>query len=433
MAMQILLQMASAALFLLVVYLRLLCLLPLPKHHTPLVRPLLNQELPIYTVLVPIFRETEVLPQLLSALHAIDYPPQRVDIKIILEEEDTAMQEALAQEALPPHFDVIIVPSGKPQTKPRALNYALQFARGSLVTIYDGEDVPDPKQLRHAAARFAAESGNLGCLQSALEYYNPGQNWLTQQFSAEYAGLFRVILPTLAAYGLPLPLGGTSNHFRIAALKRVGGWDAFNVTEDADLGIRLTRFGYHTDVLPSRTEEEANSQLGNWLRQRRRWLKGFLQTWLVHMRNPMRLKREIGWRGLLAVQAYTLGTFISALLNPFLAAHAIWTLMPEQIAASSNSLVLQFATAFTLVLFVSGYGVAFAINAFGLRRIGMSFSLLQMLTMPFYWLLATCAAWMAIWDFIVAPFHWHKTQHGLWHRVQTRGRETNSSEVILRR
>ena len=332
------------------------------------------------------------------------------------------MQRAIAAMSLAPHFEVIIVPSGKPQTKPRALNYATQFARGTLVTIFDCEDIPEPNQLRLAAGRFAVDDGQLGCVQAALHYYNPAQNWLTRQFAAEYAGLFRVILPALASYGLPLPLGGTSNHFRLAVLKQVGGWDAFNVTEDADLGIRLARFGYLTDVLSSRTHEEANSRVGNWLRQRRRWLKGFLQTWLVHMRQPVLLKRELGWSGFLSVQAFTLGTFASALLHPFLVIHAIWTLLPDQVAASRESLLLQLATACCLSMLLLGYGAAFAINIMGQRRIGLPFSFWQLVTMPAYWLLATCAAWMALWDFIVAPFHWHKTQHGLWLQAQARGR-----------
>jgi glycosyltransferase XagB len=182
---------------------------------------------------------------------------------------------------------VIVVPCGLPQTKPRALNYALCFARGSLLTIYDAEDIPDPRQLRRAAAAFAVLPQDTACLQAELVFDNANENWLTRQFTIEYAMLFGMILPALAAHRLPLPLGGTSNHFRIDALRRAGAWDAYNVTEDADLGIRLARLGFDTDTITSCTYEEANVSLRNWMRQRTRWMKGFLATWLVHMREPL--------------------------------------------------------------------------------------------------------------------------------------------------
>ncbi len=158
------------------------------------------------------------------------------------------MRRALRKHDLPPHFEVIVVPQGSPQTKPRALNYALQFCRGSLLTIYDAEDIPEPNQLREVARKFSGAGEKLACLQAQLSFYNPNENWLTRQFTAEYATLFGLILPALAAHNLPLPLGGTSNHFRTRNLRQIGGWDPYNVTEDADLGLRLARLGYRTGV-----------------------------------------------------------------------------------------------------------------------------------------------------------------------------------------
>jgi glycosyltransferase XagB len=406
-------QILAGLFFLMVVVLRCLCLLTLPQGPGIIAPIAQDDELPVYTVLIPLFREIEVLEQLIHALCMLEYPPQKLDIKIILEENDRPMHEAVHALDLPWNFDVIIVPSGNPQTKPRALNYALQFARGSLVTIYDCEDIPQPNQLKLAAAQFAAAGDDLGCLQAALSFYNPAENWLTRQFTAEYAALFHVILPALAAYGLPFPLGGTSNHFRASALAAVGAWDAFNVTEDADLGIRLARHGFTTGVLNSTTFEEANPALGNWMRQRRRWLKGFLQTWLVHNRIPLLLLRETGLAGACAVHVITLGVFASALLHPVLLAVTFWNFLPAQVVEQANSPVSPVLAGFSLAILLAGYVSAIGASEKGLRHIGAVQWTGVLVTIPFYWMLISAAAWMALWDFIVAPFYWHKTRHGL--------------------
>jgi glycosyltransferase XagB len=396
-------------LFIAVVMLRGLLVLPPPGKPQQKALHLEDAELPVYTVLVPLFRETSVLRQLLGALGKLSYPADKLDIKIIVEEHDLAMHIALKQLELPPQYDVIIVPAGKPQTKPRALSYAMHFARGSLVTIYDGEDIPQPSQLRLAAAEFAAAPDNLACLQAALDLYNPAENWLTRQFAAEYAALFHVILPGLAAYRLPLLLGGTSNHFRVAALKAVGGWDPFNVTEDADLGVRLFRFGYVSGVLRSSTFEEAPTQLKVWVKQRRRWLKGFLQTWLVHNRHPIKLLRETGLQGFLTIQVMTIGIFASALLHPHLLLLALWHFLPGQLPNEMPGLIFA---GVGLAILLMGYASAILTSRQGLKRVGVRGWTAVLLTIPIYWLLVSYAAWMALWDFVVAPFHWHKTMHG---------------------
>lgn len=399
--------------FALVVSLRLYCLLPLDSSPQRRPVPQTDSLLPIYTVLVPLFRETAVLDQLLGALSALDYPQDLLDIKLILEEDDIAMQQAVACHALPPKFDVVIVPAGKPQTKPRALNYALAFARGSLVTIFDSEDLPRPQQLRLAAARFAEAPDDLACLQAALVFYNGQENWLTRHFAAEYAALFKVVLPALAERRMPLLLGGTSNHFRMSALEAAGGWDAFNVTEDADLGIRLARMGYVTDVIDSETFEEANPAFFNWMKQRRRWLKGFLQTWLVHMRSPATLLRELGFHGFVVVQCMTIGIFASALLHPILLAYSVWMLTPTNLKISLGSPVSALLAGSTVAFLLLGYGVAMAASVQGLARLRAPVRATTLLTLPVYWLMMSAAAWAALWDFVVRPFHWHKTQHGL--------------------
>jgi cellulose synthase/poly-beta-1,6-N-acetylglucosamine synthase-like glycosyltransferase len=404
---------ASAALglfFLSVIALRLYCLISVPASKSRSLEDPGDANLPIYSVLVPVFRETSVLSQLLHGLSCLNYPVEKLEIKIIVEEFDTSLRRALEKFELPPHIEVIVVPHGSPQTKPRALNYALQFCHGSLTTIYDAEDVPEPNQLREVAREFLRSDKTLACLQAQLTSYNPNENWLTRQFTAEYAMLFGLILPALAARNLPLTLGGTSNHFRTHILRKIGGWDAHNVTEDADLGLRLARLGFRAGVVQSLTHEEANTQLVNWLGQRARWLKGFMQTWLVHMRHPVKTGREVGPSGFWTVQALTAGIFISALFHPFFAGFIVWLLVVDQPQASMATMLL---TGLNLEVFVLGYGVAMLAGAKALRQRGLKGWWFTIATMPIYWLLMSAAAWLALWQFIFAPFKWNKTEHGL--------------------
>jgi len=323
------------------------------------------------------------------------------------------MQRAVAAISLPPQFEVIVVPSGEPQTKPRALNYGLRFARGELLTIFDAEDIPDPRQLRLAAGKFAGLPPDVACLQAQLAFYNANENWLTRQFTIEYATLFGLLLPALANHRLPLPLGGTSNHFRIHVLREVGAWDPFNVTEDADLGFRLARAGYETATFESRTYEEASVKLKNWLKQRARWLKGFLATWLVHMRQPSRLMNELGPAGFWAAQALTIGVFVSALLHPFCLAATLLLLILEPVPPPGASLVVIGLAGLNLLVFVLGYSVSIAAGRRALRGRSITAWIFPLATMPAYWVLLSAAAWMALWQFVFAPFHWNKTEHGL--------------------
>ena len=313
--------------FLMVIGLRLLSLGgPVAAGHLEPLR-LSDAALPEFTILVPLFREITVVRQILDSVAAIDYPADRLDVKIVLEENDRETVDYVRDCILPQHFEVIVVPACKPQTKPKALNYALNFARGDLIAVFDAEDVPDPRQLRLAAGVFAKAPADLACVQARLDFFNASDNWLTRQFAIEYAVLFRRLLPVLASLSLPLPLGGTSNHFRSDILRKVGGWDPHNVTEDADLGLRLARLGYRTGVIDSETSEEANCAPGNWMQQRARWLKGWMQTWLVHMRQPIRLYRELGWTGFLAMQAWLGGLIFSSLVHPFFLAYTIWLMV----------------------------------------------------------------------------------------------------------
>jgi glycosyltransferase XagB len=331
----------------------------------------------------------------------------------VLEEDDHETAAAVRALDLPAHFHVVIVPAGEPRTKPRALNYALQFATGDLVAIYDAEDRPEPDQLMKAAAHFARCPRAVVCLQARLIFDNHAENWIAKQFTIEYASLFGGILPMLGRAHLPMPLGGTSNHFRVAALRSVGAWDAHNVTEDADLGMRLYRCGYRAEVLDSVTYEEACCRPWPWVKQRTRWLKGWIQTYGVHMRQPLRLARELGWPGFLVFQGYFAGTIIASLVHPWsylLIAHDLLTgaLLAEHETAIGRNLWLL--AVFNLA---AGYASSLALGFFVLQRRGVRRLIPELPFIPLYWLMISVACYRAVYQLIMAPHLWEKTEHGV--------------------
>jgi len=239
------------------------------------VEPMFDNDLPSYTVLVPLYREAAIARDLVRHMKRLDYPRSKLQVLLVVEADDSKTRAAVRRHAEAPLFEVVVVPPGGPRTKPKALTYALAFARGDFVVVYDAEDRPEPDQLRKAAAAFR-ERPELGCVQARLTADNAG-SWLARMFTLEYAANFEVLLPALADWGMPLPLGGTSNHFPRALLEKVAAWDPYNVTEDADLGIRLARFGYRSATIASRTYEEAPVTFRQWLPQRRRWIKGWMR------------------------------------------------------------------------------------------------------------------------------------------------------------
>ncbi len=403
--------------FLLAIALRLAAVVNLawpPRRPAAAAQPLLSDsELPRYTVFVPLFREVEILPHLAEALRQLDYPPAKLDIKIVLEAVDAATIEAAAKLDFPGNVDLIVVPDRQPRTKPKALNYALQFATGDLAVIYDAEDRPEPDQLRKAATVFRHASADLACVQARLDYFNAHENWLSRQFTIEYATLFRGILPLLGRFGLPLPLGGTSNHFRIGVLRELGAWDPFNVTEDADLGMRLHRSGYRVETLDSTTYEEACCQTAAWIKQRTRWLKGWMQTFGVHMRQPWTTLKETGLTGFLAFHAYFAGIIVSSLAHPafyiVLACDAWQGALFQPGATLGEHILLTIA----LTNFAGGYAVNLALGAMSLRGHGHKGLWRHVIFIPVYWLFVSAAAYRAVWQLIRAPFYWEKTEHGV--------------------
>ena len=378
----------------------------------PTVMRLPDVQLPIYTVLVPLFREAAVVPQLVQSLLALDYPHPRLDIMILVEEDDPLTATTLAALALPRHMRVVHVPAGEPQTKPRALNVGLLQARGDLVAVFDAEDRPDPRQLRLAANLFHRLPAHVGCLQGRLVIDNVDDSFLSRMFALEYAGLFDVVNTGLIRVGLPILLGGTSNHFRTHVMRRVGGWDAWNVTEDADLSFRLVRNGYIIRDLPSDTLEEAPAHAGLWFRQRVRWMKGFVQTIVTHTRTPQLMMRETGLAKGFALLSLCAGTLLSALGYPVFvlatAASLIIYGMPTPSSAGAMLLITLWLT-----LFMAGMLAMIAPLVLGARHRGLQDLWPWLLLAPVYYLLVSAAAWMAIVEYVRAPSRWNKTEHGL--------------------
>ncbi|MEM9755147.1 MAG: glycosyltransferase family 2 protein, partial [Pseudomonadota bacterium] len=357
------------------------------------------------------FNEANVAGDILVRLARLDYPRRLLDVIFVLEAGDATTREALEDCDLPSWARAISVPAGRPQTKPRALNYALPFARGTIIGIYDAEDAPEPDQLRKVAARFSAARPGLACLQGQLDYYNPRHNWISRCFTLEYATWFRVLLPGVARMGLVVPLGGTTVFVQREALLRVGGWDAHNVTEDAELGIRLNRAGYRTEILPTTTFEEANSAIVPWIRQRSRWLKGYAMTWATLMRAPRSLMRDLGPKRFWGLQAQIAGTVLG-----FVTAPLLWTLaliplgVPHPMAEFlTASVTLAMAGGFAAVLITTFAMTWAACGAPHLKAHRRHIPLLV-----FYYPLASVAAFCALIDLAIRPFYWAKTAHGCY-------------------
>lgn len=374
--------------------------------------------LPIYTILCPLYKEAHVIPQFLEAISKIEWPKEKLDVQLLLEQDDVESIEAVKKMKLPKYVRVVVVPDSQPKTKPKACNYGLSLAKGEYVVIYDAEDDPDPLQLKKSFIAFQKVGPNIKCLQAKLNYYNPNQNWLTRLFTAEYSLWFDVILTGMQSIETTIPLGGTSNHFRTADLIELEGWDPFNVTEDADLGVRLFSKGYKTAIIDSTTLEEANSNFKNWIRQRSRWIKGYMQTYLLHMRNPIELAKKQGIHALLF--QLTVGGKISfILINPILwlltiAYFTLYAYVGPTIESLYPSVIFYMAVIsliFGNFMFIYYYMIGIAKRE--------NWTLMKWVYLiPFYWLMVSVAGAMALYQLIVKPHYWEKTIHGLHLKTQ---------------
>lgn len=385
---------------------------PVPVAPSRLPRRTLERDLPVYTILIALHREGRVVPRLVRAIEALDYPPAKLDVKLVIEADDRETADALASTRLPGFVEVIVAPPGEPRTKPRALNVALPLARGEFVTVYDAEDVPDPAQLRLAVSVFERSGPEVACLQARLVIDNVADGWLTRMFAIEYAALFDVTNPALARFDMPVPLGGTSNHVRRSVLTALGGWDAWNVTEDADLGIRLAAAGYRIADLPSSTLEEAPRHLGVWLRQRTRWMKGFLQVSVTHSRRPFASFRQLGAARAFGALAVSFGTVASAFGFPAFMILALDALLTGPMFGAETPVEIAVAS-IGLTLFAAGLLALTLPPIAALRRRGWTRLLPLVALMPLYYCLVSLAAWRGLLEFVLQPHRWNKTEHGL--------------------
>lgn len=379
-----------------------------------------EEDLPVYTVLVPAFREANVIGQVMENIGSLDYPTSKLDVLVLLEEDDAETIAAAKAAAPPEYVRILVVPRGQPQTKPRACNYGLAFARGRYCVIFDAEDRPDPDQLRVAVEAFRrddverahglAPERPLVCVQAALNYFNADYNVLTRLFAVEYAHWFDAMLPGMDGLDIPLPLGGTSNHFDTLALQQVGAWDPYNVTEDADLGLRVDAAGYRVGTIDSVTWEEATARVRPWIRQRTRWIKGYMMTAAVNLRHPVQWLHDAGLRGSLTMVGLVLGTPLAFLAYPFALGLTIVTLLGAPSPTGPLPHWLWLAGILNLVVSTGLMILVSAIAAW--RRYSWRIAVFALLN-PLYWCGHAVAAWRAAWQALFDPHRWEKTPHGL--------------------
>ena len=388
-----------------------------------------DKDLPIYTILVPLYKEANVLPAFIRSMDSLDYPKNKLDIILLLEEDDKESIEKAKELSLPSYYRTIVVPHSYPKTKPKACNYGLAYAKGEYIVIYDAEDKPERSQLKKAYLALSRSNANIGCVQAKLNYFNHRDNLLTRFFTAEYSLWFDVILPGLQSIKTTIPLGGTSNHFKTQLLRDLQGWDAFNVTEDADLGTRLFNAGYQTAIIDSTTLEEANNNFKNWIRQRSRWLKGYMQTYLVHMRHPLSLFKKQGVHALL-FNLIVGGKIAFILINPFLWIMTIsYFVLYAYVGTFIESIypAIVFYMAVTSLLF--GNFIALYNYMIGCAKRGHYELIKYVFLIPLYWLAISYAALVALIQLVTKPHYWEKTLHGL---TLKKSKKTTSFQSVRR-
>lgn len=400
------------------------------------IRELDDSELPVYSILIPVYKEAEILPNIVTNINKLDYPKNKLDVKLLIEELDTETIAAAKKygllgegtdtiEGLPIEihkemikmFDVVVIPDGPIKTKPRACNYGLYRVLGEYTVIFDAEDEPEPDQLKKAILAFRKTGDEYACFQAHLNFYNPKENLLARWFSLEYSFWFDYWLQGLDISGAPLPLGGTSNHFQTKTLRKLGAWDPYNVTEDADLGVRISQKKRKTGMLNSYTLEEANLQVGNWIRQRSRWIKGYVQTFFVHLRHPVSLVKKLGLKETFYFILNFGFNILFPLINPILWVVTILTFIFPELTQSLFTPEIKTICEFNLIL----GNLVYIILHIGPTIIKENYTSIPFaILLPLYWVLMSYAAWKGLLQLITKPFYWEKTEHGLTsYRPQT--------------
>jgi cellulose synthase/poly-beta-1,6-N-acetylglucosamine synthase-like glycosyltransferase len=369
-----------------------------------------ESELPVYSILIPLYKEKGTLTKLVESIRNLDYPKSKLDVKFVVEEDDNMTIEALKALHCESYFEIIRVPYSLPRTKPKACNYALRFARGTYVTIYDAEDTPHPTQLKKVIAKFRRLPKNVVCIQAKLNYFNRRENFITRMFAIEYASWFDFMLLGLEALNIPIPLGGTSNHFVLEKLRELGGWDPYNVTEDADLGVRLATYGYRVSVIDSLTLEEAPILVKAWLSQRSRWIKGYMQTYIVHMRHPIVLYFALGPTGFFGFQLFIGAPCILFLITPF-----IWLFWGIQLLGDWHIPAYFTGALYDVGMFnlVAGLILPIVFSLTVVIRSKWWDMTAYSFAFPLYWVLHSIASFKALWQLIFRPHYWEKTSHGM--------------------
>lgn len=379
-----------------------------------------ESELPVYTILIPLFKEKDTLPKLADSIRNLDYPKSKLDVKFVVEADDDMTINALKALKCESFFEIIRVPYSLPRTKPKACNYALRFAKGSYVTIYDAEDTPHPKQLKKVIAKFKCLPKDVVCIQAKLNYFNRKENFITRMFAIEYASWFDFMLLGLEALNIPIPLGGTSNHFVLSKLRELEGWDPYNVTEDADLGVRLASYGYRVSVIDSLTLEEAPILVQAWLSQRSRWIKGYMQTYIVHMRHPIMLYHSLGPTGFMGFQLFIGAPCVLFLITPF-----IWLFWGIELLGGWEipSYFIGYLHVVGMFNLVAGLIIPVIFSLTVIVRSKWWDMLHYSFAFPLYWVLHSIASFKALWQLIFRPHYWEKTSHGLTQMAWKRSEE----------
>lgn len=369
-----------------------------------------DEHLPRYTILIPCYREANIIPQVLKNMEKLDYPRSKLQVLLLLEEDDVESLEAAKATRTSDFMRIVVVPDGTPRTKARACNVGLSLATGEFLVIYDAEDRPEPAQLRDVIDRFDELGPDYVCLQARLNYFNAKQNFLTRMFTLEYSLWFDYLLLGVEKLDLPMPLGGTSNHFRTDALRSLGGWDPYNVTEDADLGIRSMALGYRVGAIESTTWEEACPEVRAWIRQRTRWIKGYMITATVHSRSLRSLRKTTGWRGIASMILFIGGTPATFLINPIVLAWGAYGVFGFPLP---NFRLLGPVTALNTFSLIFGNAIMIILSLMSVRRRKQWSLAGYAFFNPVFWLLHSVAAWRALWQLLRTPSEWEKTPHGL--------------------
>ena len=358
-----------------------------------------NKNLPIYTILLPCYKETkETLTNLIHSIYNLNYPREKLDIKFLLEKDDSLTITNIS--GLKHDFEILTIPHGFPKTKPKACNYGLYYARGEFVVIYDAEDKPEPNQLLKVLSHFESSDENLICVQCKLNFYNTHNNIISSCFSLEYLTWFNVFLPSVLKLGFFIPLGGTSNHFKTDKLFKIGAWDPYNVTEDAELGIRIKKYSYKCDIIDSYTLEEAPFKIEDWIFQRQRWMKGYLQTFVIHMldfRNNIKLG-ILNTFGIILLLGFS---FLSFFLLPLNMLFAFFIEIKNTII-----LTLLFLNSGCIILYIMMFFYVSKKEKFTNYKGSEAL-------MPLYFLLHSIASILGFYQFFSKPFYWNKTQHSV--------------------